>query len=220
LLAGPLESASPWAATALSALVLLAILSYAAYRGYGVLVVAREVQELSRRKLQMEVKKLRYELESMKRALGLKEVGEAETERLEKDASTAGLRIPEVDVMAFLRQRLGGASTERAKLERVARWRRVWEAHRNRATWLQQTLYYLHELLNMAGALLSLLFTLGCALNVVLPLVDPTFGGGIAMSAVFAGLSVLCLRVFLYFRREGAAITTTHREFRAGTGRS
>ncbi len=220
LLAGPLENASPGAATALSALVLIAILSYAAYRGYGTLIVAREVQELSRRKLQMEVRKLRYELESMRQALGLEQVGEAETERLEKDSSTAGLRIPEVDVIAFLRQKLGRASTQQAKLERFARWRRVWEAHRSRATWLQQTLYYVHELLNMAGALLSLLFALGFAFDVVLPLVDPTFGGGIGMSVVFAALSLLCVRAFLRFKREGEVITTTHREFRAGAGHS
>ena len=220
LLAAPLDSAPPWAATLVGALVLVVLVSYAAYRGYGTLVVARHVQELNRRKLQMEVKKLRYELQSLRQTLGLEDAEEAEA-ALDSDVPTPGLRIPEIDVLGYLRQKLGSASTEQAKLERRARWRRVWEAHRTEATWLQQTRYYLRELVNIAGALLSLLFGLGFAVDVVLPFVDPEFGGGggIVMSAVFAGLTLLCLRGFLHFRREGEAITLSHREFKEAATR-
>jgi hypothetical protein len=153
----------PRLADFLAAIILLSVLAYATYKLYDISFEALTVNARSREKLELEVQKLRYELESLKRQTGVAPEIAPETARADLTASF-GARIREADVAGFLTHKLLGIPSETEARRIADRWQKKWQAYGAQGRRLV-LIYQLRRVLNY-------LFTILAAVFCVLFLVD------------------------------------------------
>ncbi len=151
-------------ATFLGVLILFALLSYAGYRLYEIVIISTHLRDLNSTKLNMEIRKLRREIEDIEKRLGIttKVVPEQEeTEYFGRKLVSYKSALSQLNIFNFVKYKILRILTEQEKSRRADVWRKRWEAYRMKKAWLPALIYYPRLLLNIAVTIFTALFSLG-----------------------------------------------------------
>jgi hypothetical protein len=207
----------------LAALFLLAILSYGVYRLYQMLVVATNLRKLNRTKINMELGKLHYEVESLKRELGITEevvphrvqireeaVAPGKTQKIDLESILSGFKLPEVHPFEFLKYKVFRMLTKEEQQRRTDLWKKKWPVNKKS----RALLYYVLLPINLVFTALAVIFSIAFFVDIILPFVDPEFleGVGLSFSLVFILLFIVSLVFLLRLNAQRRIMRKTYLE--------
>jgi hypothetical protein len=206
------------ARTTLAALALLGVAFYLAYKLYELLVVAANVRSLSIAKLRMEVRKLRHEMDSIEKELGLSSAIANHTAKPRNAERAVGLphfEVPDLRVLDFMKHKLLRMLTEEQKQRRMEVWREKWGALAGKSKWMRKSVYGARVGINLLGLACAGLVCLGALLEIVLlPFIDPSLlvegFGFVSIFFVLLFITLLAVSLRLYANRQ--TMRSTYRE--------
>ena len=209
------------ARTFLAVLVLLGAILYAAYQAYQVVVVATSLRNLSTEKLTMEVRKLRYDLETIEKTLGLTPAKFPERTATEVPAMTImpiHFEVPQINIIDFVKHKLLRMLTEDEKKHRAELWGKKWEKLKKRSGWMSVAVYYWRMSINWVGTLFVALFCIGSFIDIFLPFYAPASSDPVnpSISVVFVIFFAISLAWLLRLNAVRRIIRTTYRESHVG----
>lgn len=198
----PFLSKLPGAAgTFVAVLILFGVLLYVTYRLYEILVVAARLTALNRMKLNLEIKKLHYDIEDIKKQLGL--TGDLAFEQAQERTIApghflTGLELPRVNVADFLKHKILRMLTQTERQHQAELWRKKWNEYREKSPRRPAAIYYSRRILNLGGTILMVILSIGFFVDIFLPFIQPEdFGSSAGSSLLFFTLFVISLGVVL-----------------------
>jgi len=173
-----LDNVSGNARMFLAILVLCGLLSYAAYKLYEMLVVATNLRSLNTAKLSMEVRKLRYELTTVEQELGLTPTMPVERltagEILGRVGAPFHFAVPQIRILDVVKFKILRMLTDEEIKRRTELWRKRWDALQQKPRWRGSVFYYFRMIVNVVGALLAGMFSLGSLADMIIFTFDPS----------------------------------------------
>jgi len=212
-----LDNLSGAARMFLAILVFLCLVFYAAYKLYEMLVVATNLRNLNTLKLNMEVRKLRYELNDIEERLGVSPAipsENASTEEIENGTFPFHLEIPKVNILDFIKYKILRIFTEEEKKRRMELQRKKWLVLKEKSKWVRVAVYYFRVLVNLMGTFLAGSFSVGSFVNIILPFIEPEALNGMSpfYSLVFLLFFIVSFGIFLRSNSQRRIILATYRE--------
>jgi hypothetical protein len=186
---------SPHVQTILGIVILLAGLVLVAYRVYDYFYVAGSERNLNLDKLNLEVRKLRYELDAVEKQMGVQLPIRHDPEGGSpiQDRVRARLELPKLHIRDFVKYKILRLLTEQQKSKRHDQWITIWQATREdpKGSPLR---YFLTMAAYGIGVIAATLLASAFFLGVLLSLFDSTLGdsfGVICLVLTLVFLSVL-----------------------------
>lgn len=214
---GFLEKLPGASGTVLAVLILLAILSYGIYRLYQAFVISTNLRNLNRTKLNMEISKLHYEIESMKKKLGIAEeiaLEKIQTQKIDQESILYAFKIPEVRLLDFLKYKILRILTEEERQRRTDLWKKKWQAYKVRPTWQRVLFYNARLLMNLLTTMCVAMFSIGFFFDIFLPFIDPEIFSGTSplISLIFIPSFVVSFAFLLRLNAQRRIIRKTYHE--------
>lgn len=204
---------SPAVKMILAILIMAGLFIYLAYKAYEIFYVATNMRNLNIDKLNMEVRKLRYELDEIEMKMGAVPTAKglpAETEATTLERARYHFEIPQLHILDFVKYKILRMFTDEEKQKIMQKWRINWEVSRNKS----ETVRWLSYHLLMAGYLVVIVSVgtgaLGFCADVFLAVSDPELGP--AYSVLFLILSILFLSFLLRLISRRRIIRDAYRE--------
>jgi len=187
--------------TFLAVVILMSVLLYAAYKLYEFSIDATRVNCLNRAKLDMEVRKLRYEIEGLKKQMGVATDVIAEKTGFDESAPF-DFRIPRIHITDFLKHKVLRMPTEEGTLRIAERWRNKWRNYGPKERRLVAN-YHVRLVMNYLGTYCVAMMCLGTLGDVfIFPFLPDsaltgwaTFGGSFLFLVWFVFLLAVLLRL-------------------------
>jgi hypothetical protein len=201
----------------LAVLVLFGLILYATYKLYEMLVVTANLRNLNTIKLNMEVRKLRYDLKKIENKLGVAQAVSTEKpapEEMEKETFPFRFEIPKVRILDFIKYKILRMFPEEEKKRRIELWRQKWRAIDKKSSWHKEAVYYSRLTLNLLGTIVAFMFSAGFIVDVFLPFVEPTIFNGASplISLVFLVFSIISVGSLLRLFAQRRIMRSTYRE--------
>lgn len=198
--------------TFLAVLILISILSYGVYKLYQMLVVATNLRDLNRTKLNMEISKLHFDIESIKKELGLTEKIAPTEIQAQKIDIKPSLKIPEVHILDFIKYKIFHILTEEKIQRRTKLWQKKWQGYKDRPAHLRVLYYYARLSMNFLATILVAIYSMGSFVDIILPFIDPEFPGGPFISLIFLLTFVVLFAYLLRLNTQRRIMRKTYRE--------
>ncbi len=201
---------SPRVQTTLGLVILFGGLVLVAYRLYDFFYGSATERNLKLEKLNLEVKRLRHELEGVGKPVGLQPpIANALDSSAIQERLRARLELPKLHIGDFVKYKVLRILSDQQKLARHDRWTKRWRDWRGNAQggifpyMLLMTVYAI-------GIIAVALLTLAFALGILMSLSDSTLGVSFGVMCVVLGL--LCLSVLLRLVAQRRIIRDAYRE--------
>jgi hypothetical protein len=182
--------------TVAALIILFFALCYALYWLYDFVLVSRRAKALDHEKLQMEIAKIRYEISTLKKALGLPEPVPSEP----VDGSVAvrrpvheESRIHVVDVLSFLKHKVLRVPSEEQTSHRTELWNSVWLRYSQRKRWLPSVMYFIRLSLNYIFTIITVVLFLMWTIDIYV------FSSNTAIGEANIWMSILCIFLSIAF---------------------
>ena len=172
------ESNKP-VALLLSIVILICLFFFAFYKTYVFLVISYKQLNLNFDKLNMEVRKLRFELVSIEKNAGLKtRITEATSiEDIEKEQVSYGLKIPRIHIFDFIKYKVFRVLTKVEKEHRVEKWCVKWQKYKGKSIFRRWMFRFFLWIINWTGIVFFAMFGIGAFTDSILPFIDSEFLG-------------------------------------------
>jgi hypothetical protein len=196
--------------------ILLLTLCYVVYWAYDFALVSRRAKGLDQEKLQMEIAKLRFEIASLKKKLGVPEtvvpVGEREPTLAHRPIDYSHL-VNLKEVARFVKDKLLRVPSEEQKRQTTEQWLNYWKRYEKKSRWLSLAMYLIWLALNyVVTAFIGLIF-LGSVVDIFLtPSFTPSGDASIFLSLFFLLLSIICLAFLVRLHVLRVVVRRTHKE--------
>ncbi len=203
--------------TVLAVIILLSILLYAAYKLYEMIIIAAGLRVLNRTKLDMEVRKLSYEIENINKQLGVTtEVAFDREERqiVEKGRFPYGFELAPLLIADFVKHRLLGFLTKDEERVLADRRREKWQHFKGKNIWLPRTIYGAKWAMNVVLTIFVGAVGTGAFINIFLLFMGPTefYAPSILAGLFFLALSVVFGRFLVRLSMRRRIMSYTYRE--------
>ena len=202
----------------IAVIVLLSMFLFAGYKAYDKFVTAANIRSLSNKKLMMEIDKLRYEIEGLKKQLRLstkKSPGDKVPELdLVKEEVARKLVLPQFRILDFIKYKVLRLLSDEEKSQRTEIWQKKWQSYRKKSKWQSVLIYYLRVFINLLLTLFVAMFSIGASVNIILPFTDPEFSGGASplISVMFLALFIVSIAILLRLNTNRRITRKTYRE--------
>jgi hypothetical protein len=201
---------SPRVQTTLGLVILFGGLVLVAYRLYDFFYGSATERNLKLEKLNLEVKRLRHELDGVGKPVGLQPPAvSAPDSSAIQERLRARLELPKLHIGDFIKYKILRILSDQQKMARHDRWAKRWQAWRGNSqggAFRYMLLMAVYAIGVIAAALLALAFALG----VLMSLSDSTLGVSFGVICVVLGL--LCLSVLLRLVAQRRIIRDSYRE--------
>lgn len=204
----------------IAVIVLLSMFSYAGYKAYDKFVTAANIRSLNNKKLTMEIDKLRYEIETLKKQIKLPlktspgdKVAELD---LAKEEVARKLVLPQFRILDFIKYKLLRLLSDDEKSQRAEFWLKKWQTYRKKNRWQSVLIYYTRVLMNLLVTLVVAMFSIDFFVVMILPFINPEFTGGASplISIIFLALFIISIAILLRLNTNRRIIRRTYREAR------
>ena len=205
--------------TLVAIIILLAMLSYAAYKVYEALVISADIRKLNTNKVHMELSKIYFEVAALKKQLGLNfDVTDIEPEISElkqRDIETV-FRMPEIHVLEFLKFKILGLLTSEEKKKRSEVWLKKWQNFKMKNNRLPAIIYYPKSLIYFLAVSFVALFCLGSIVNIFLPFINPDISGGVSpgISLIYIVFFILSLSFLVRLNNRRKILKNSYSKFK------
>lgn len=201
----------------LAVLVLLGLLLYATYKSYEIFVVTTNLRNLNIDKLNMEVRKLRYELNAIEEKVGAitKPVPEAAIiEEMEKVRFPYSFDMPQLHILDFVKYKIFRIFTEEEKKRHTESWLKKWQIHQDSSKFVRRLIYSSRLTLNVLSTFFVAVFSLGFFVDIMLPFIEPAEFSGASplISLLFLILFIISFAFLLRLNAKRGIIRATYLE--------
>ncbi|MCK5012951.1 MAG: hypothetical protein KAS66_03960 [Candidatus Omnitrophica bacterium] len=201
-------------ANVLAFVILLPVIMYGIYRLYESSVISSKTRQMNNAKLELEIRKLRYDVRRIEDRLGIsvsEDAGRLTYAADEKKPFYQDIEMPKLEILDFIKQKILRFPQEEHILGQKEVWGKRWEAYKNWNPWARYLVYSVHMIWNAILTIFAFLMGIGAIPNVFMYMGESEAGSlglSLAMLGVFYG-SIISLIKLKYLRK---SIRETYQE--------
>jgi len=194
-------------------LILLGLLTYAAYKVYEILFVATSMRNLNIDKLNMEVRKLRYELEALEKKIGVRSPQKAmatEIDTTEQAQARYHFELPPLHILDFMKYKILRLFTSEEKQKITEEWQSRWRTFQDKPKTLRWLGYQWFLAVKLIVVFFLAIFAATFFANTFTSINDPTLGA--SFSVIFFILFMLTLPLLVRQYAKRRIMQATYKE--------